>query len=52
MISKLDIEWCANENAGSPKGVDCEIPTSIGEGNETFFIRVYKSLPIRRVLKL
>ena len=26
-------------------------PTSVGEGNETFLIRVWKPLPSRRVLK-
>ena len=26
MVSKLDIEWCASEDARSLKRVDCEIP--------------------------
>ena len=33
-----------------PKGVDCEIPRRL-EGNETFFIRVWKPFPSIRVLK-
>ena len=26
MVLKLDTEWCASENVGSPRGVDYEIP--------------------------
>ena len=26
MVSKLDIGWCASEDAEPPRGVDCEIP--------------------------
>ena len=44
---------CANEDVGPPRGVDCEIPHRlVGESNEAFFIRVWKPLPSRRVLKL
>ena len=39
-----------NEDTGS-KGVDFEIPTSVGEENKAFFIRVWKPLPSRHVLK-
>ena len=41
----------ASENAGPRRGVDCEIPYWLGEENETFFIRGWKPLPSRRVLK-
>ena len=36
----------------TPKGVDCEIPHRLGEENEIPFIRVWKHLPSRRVLKI
>ena len=25
MVSELDTGWCASEDVGSPRGVDCEI---------------------------
>ena len=50
MVSEPDIGWCANEDARSPRRVDCEIP--VGEWNEAFLVRVWKPLPSRRVLKL
>ena len=34
-----------------PEGGGLGDPISIGKGNEPFFIRVWKSLPNRRVLK-
>ena len=34
-----------------PKGVDCEISQLVGEGNETFLIRVWKPIPNGHVLK-
>ena len=40
-----------SEDAGPQRGVDCEIPTSVGKENEAFFIRVWKPLLSRRVLK-
>ena len=51
MVLEPDIERYASEDAG-PQGVDCEIPhRSVGEENETFFKRLWKPLPSRRVLK-
>ena len=38
-----------SKRGGGGGGVDCEIP--VGEENETFFIRVWKPLPSRHVLK-
>ena len=35
----------------APKGGGLCDPSSVGEENETFFIRVWKPLPSRRVLK-
>ena len=40
MISETDTGWCASEDVGSQKGVDCEIPHWVREENETFLIRV------------
>ena len=40
-----------SENVGPLGGVLVD-PTSVGEGNETFFIRVWKPLPNRHVLNL
>ena len=54
MVLELDIERCASEDVGPPKGVDCEIlhrlePARtlslqggglIGEENESFLVRV------------
>ena len=41
---ELDTGWCASEDVGLSRGwiVDCGLldPTSVGEGNETFLIRV------------
>ena len=39
--------WCASEDTG-PKGDGLLDPTSVGEENETFFIRVWKPLPSRQ----
>ena len=41
----------ASEDTVLRRGVDCENPTLVGEENETPFIRVWKPLPNRRVLK-
>ena len=49
--SGVDMRRCASKDAGPQRGMDCEIPTSVGEENETFFIKVWKPLPNRRVLK-
>ena len=51
MVSESDTARCASEDAGTQGGGLWD-PTLIGEGNETFLIRVWKSLPNRRVLKL
>ena len=32
MVSEPDTGWCANEDAGPPKGVDCEIPHQLERG--------------------
>ena len=49
MVLELDTGWCANEDAGPSRGVDCEIPYRLERG--TKHIRVWKPLPSRRVLK-
>ena len=52
MVSESLNRRCASEVTGPPRGVDCEDPTSVGERNEAFLIRVWKPLPSRHVLKL
>ena len=47
---RLDKGTSANEDAGPRRRVDCEI-TSVGEENETFFIREWILLPSRCILK-
>ena len=39
MVSELDTERCASEDAG-PQGGGLRDPMSVGEGNETFLVRV------------
>ena len=51
MVLEPDTERCASKDTGPPRGVDCEIPHQLERGNETLLIRVWKPLPIRRVLK-
>ena len=34
MVSKPDIGWCANEDAGPSRGVDCEIPHWLKRGTK------------------
>ena len=41
----------ANKDVGPLRVVDCEIPTSVGEGNKIFLIRVWKPLLSKRILK-
>ena len=47
MVSKPDTGLYASKDAGPRSGVDCEIPPK----NKTYFIRVWKPLSSRRVLK-
>ena len=62
----MDTRWCASEEAeprrgvdtrryaskdASPKGGRLGTPTSIGEGNKAFFVRVQNLSPRRCVLK-
>ena len=49
---RLEKGISASENAGPRRGVDCEIPMSVGEENGTPFRRVWKLLPSRLVLKI
>ena len=49
-LSEPNTRRCANEDTGPPRRVDCEIPHWL-ERNETFLIKVWKSLPNKRVLK-
>ena len=51
MVLESDIGRCASENVNSKEGWLWD-PTSVGEGNETFLIKVWKSLSSRYVLKL
>ena len=46
MVLELDTGRCANEDAGPPREVDCEILHWLERG--TFLIRVWKPLPSRR----
>ena len=32
IVSEIDTEWCANEDAGPPRKVDCEIPHWLERG--------------------
>ena len=41
----------ANKNIGPRRGGGLWDPTSVEEGNKAFFIRVWKSLPSKRILK-
>ena len=50
VIHQLEEGTSASENAGPRRGVDCEIPHRLGR-RTTFFIRVWKPLPIICVLK-
>ena len=50
MVSEPETERCASENAGPQGGGLCDL-TSIGKGNETLLIRVWRSLSSRHVLK-
>ena len=34
MVSEPDTERCASEDAGPPKGVDCEIPNRLKRGTK------------------
>ena len=43
MVSEPDTKQCANEDTGTKRG-GLRDPTSVGEENETFFIRMWKSL--------
>ena len=45
---RLERGTSASVNVGPRRGVDCEIPH---QGNEAFFIRVWKPLPSKCVLK-
>ena len=36
MVSKPDIGWCDNEDAGPSKGVDCEILYWLKKGTKYF----------------
>ena len=47
----VDTRRCASEDAGVRRGVDCDVPTLVGEENKTSFIRVWKPSPSRHVLK-
>ena len=49
---RLERGMSASEDAGSRRGVDREIPHRLERGTkQTFFIRVWKPLPWRRILK-
>ena len=48
---RLEKRTSTNEDAGPQRGVDCEIPHRLEE-NEAFFIRVWKPLSSRRILKI
>ena len=50
MLSDPDTGWCASEDAGPLKGVDCEIPHRLERGTK-HSITVWKPLPSKRVLK-
>ena len=43
MVSEPDIGQCASENTESKEG-GLQDPTLVGEGNETFLVRVWKPL--------
>ena len=51
MVSELDTGRCASEDVELPKEGGLRDPTSVGEGNETFLIKVSKPFPNRHVLK-
>ena len=51
MVLESDTGQCASEKAGPSRRVDCEIPHWLEKGTKHFFIRVWKPLPNRRVLK-
>ena len=36
MVSEPDTEWCASEDVGLPRGVDCEIPHQLERGTKHF----------------
>ena len=48
MVSESGSGWWVSEDAGSPRGVDCEV---VGEGNEAFLIRAWKPLTSKQNLK-
>ena len=50
MISKPNTRQRASKDAG-PQGGGLRDPISVGDGNEAFFIRVWKPLPSVRILK-
>jgi len=50
MVSEPETEQCTSEDAGPQRGGLCDL-TSIGKGNITFFIRTWRSLSSRHVLK-
>ena len=50
IVSKPDIGQCASEDAG-PRGGGLWDPTSVGKGNETFLIRVWKLFSNKHILK-
>ena len=51
MVSEPNTKRCAQRGRWDPKGGGLWDPTSVGEENETFLIRVWKPLPSRYVLK-
>ena len=44
LVSEPDTKRCASEDAGPRRGVDCD-PTSVGKGNEAFFIKGVETSP-------
>ena len=48
---RLERGTSANEDVGPRKEVDCEIPHRLERGTKHSFIRVWKPLPSRCVLK-
>ena len=50
MVLEPDTRRCASDDAGISRG-GLQDPTSIGERNETFLIKMWKPLPSRRFLK-
>ena len=51
MVSKPNTERCASKDIGPSRGLDCEISHRLERGTKYFFIRVWKALPSRHVLK-